>query len=140
MDRSDPALDAFIAADLIKQDDQSVALAVVALTDSTGRKDALALEARGAALLTLHRPTESIRALQQAQSLAPALPGIKVQLARAEQAAQIEAKRKGRVASAKPDEGQQSPGVGGAAAQAAAGKGTATASTYSNDASAGHTN
>lgn len=92
MDRSDPALDAFIAADVIRQDDKSVALAIVALTDSTGRKDALALAARGSALLTLGRPTESLKALQQAQALAPSLPGIQAQLARAQQAARAEAK------------------------------------------------
>lgn len=46
MGRSDPALDAFIAADVLEQDDQSVALAIVALTDTTRRKDALALAAR----------------------------------------------------------------------------------------------
>jgi tetratricopeptide (TPR) repeat protein len=92
MDRSDPALDAFIAADVIRQDDKSVALAIVTLTDSTGRKDALALAARGSALLTLGRPTESLKALQQAQALAPALPGIQAQLARAQQAAREAAK------------------------------------------------
>jgi tetratricopeptide (TPR) repeat protein len=92
MDRSDPALDAFIAAHVIRQDDKSVALAIVALTDSTGRKDALALAARGSALLTLGRPTESLKTLQQAQALAPALPGIEAQLARAKQAAREEAK------------------------------------------------
>jgi predicted Zn-dependent protease len=153
MDRSDPALDAFIAADVIKQDDQSVALAVVALTDSTGRKDALALAARGTALLTLGRPTESVKALQQAQALAPALPGIKVQLARAEQAAQVEAKRKARMASAKSGEAPQPSGTSapaaagsspvaksGATPPGAGGKGATTASTYSNDATAGHTN
>jgi tetratricopeptide (TPR) repeat protein len=69
MARPDPALDAFIAATLIKQDDEAVALAVVALTDSTGRKDALALAARRSALLTLE-----------------------ARLARAEQAARAKAK------------------------------------------------
>ena len=124
MDRYEPALDAFIAADIIKQDDTAVAVAIVALTDGTGRKDALALAARGSALLALGRPTESIKSLQQAQALAPALPGIKAQLARAQQAAQIEARRKARVASTRPAEASQSP----------------TPSSYSNDARAGQTN
>ena len=93
MDRPDPALDAFIAAHVIQQDDKAVALAIVALTDSTGRKDALALAARGSAFLTLGRPAESLKALRQAQTLAPALPGIKAQLARAEQAAREQARR-----------------------------------------------
>jgi len=88
--RPEPALDAFIAAEVLKQGDQSVALAVVALTDSTGRKDALALAARGSALLTLGRGTEALQALHAAQTLAPALPGIKAQVARAEQAASKE--------------------------------------------------
>jgi len=92
MDRSDPALDAFIAADVIKQDDESVALAIVTLTDSTGRRDALALAARGSALLTLGRPAQALKALQQAQALAPALPGIKAQLARAARAAREQEK------------------------------------------------
>lgn len=96
MGQSDPALDAFIAADLVNQDDKTVALAIVALTDSTGRNDALALAARGSALLTLGRPTESLRVLQQAQTLAPALPGIKAQLARAAQAARKESQHPAR--------------------------------------------
>ena len=61
MGRSDPALDAFIAADVIRQDDESVALAIVALTDRTGRKDALALAARRSALLTLARAQQAAR-------------------------------------------------------------------------------
>ena len=61
MDRSDRALDAFIAADVIRQDDESVALAIVALTDRTGRKDALALAARRSALLTLARAEQAAR-------------------------------------------------------------------------------
>jgi tetratricopeptide (TPR) repeat protein len=137
MNRADPALDAFIAADVIKQDDQSVALAIVALTDSTGRKDALGLAARGSALLTLGRGTESFQALQQAQTLAPALPGIKAQLTRAEAAAREEAQRKARVAVAKP----RGATPAGAAARSAASTATAaTTNTYSNDADAAHTN
>jgi tetratricopeptide (TPR) repeat protein len=93
MDRPAPALDSFIAANVLKQDDKSVALAIVALTDSTGRKDALALAARGSALLTLGRATESLSVLNQAQTLAPGLPGIKSQLALAEKQARAEAKR-----------------------------------------------
>jgi tetratricopeptide (TPR) repeat protein len=93
MDRPAPALDSFIAANILQQGDKSVALAIVALTDSTGRKDALALAARGSALLTLGRVTESLSALNQAQTLAPGLPGIKSQLALAEKQARAEAKR-----------------------------------------------
>lgn len=136
MDRSDPALDAFIAADVIKQDDPSVALAIVALTDSTRRKDALALAARGSALLTLNRPTESLEALQQAQTLAPALPGIKAQLARAQQASREEPKRKPRLASAAARLASPASAPAGPGAPA---KGTA-ANTYSNDAPPAQTN
>jgi len=59
MNQPDPALDAFIAADVIKQDDKSVALAIVALTGSTGRKDPLALAARKSALSTLGHPAST---------------------------------------------------------------------------------
>ncbi len=92
LNQPDPALDAFIAADVLEPDDKTVARAIVALTDSTGRKDALALAARGSALLTLGRPADSVQALQQAQILAPSLPGIEAQLARARQAARESAK------------------------------------------------
>lgn len=61
MNRADPALDAFIAAGLIRQDDKSVALAIVALTDSTGRNDALALAARASSLRTLGRAGQAAR-------------------------------------------------------------------------------
>lgn len=107
-DKPAQALDAFIAASVLKQDDKSVALAVIALTDSTGRKDALALAARGNALLLLDRPSEALRALKQAEALTPSLPGIKSQLAKAQQgakaqqAARDEARRQAKLASNKP--------------------------------------
>ena len=94
-------MDAFIAANVLKQNDKSVALAIVALTDSTGRRDAMALAARGSSLLTLGRATEALQALRQAQALAPALPKIKAQVAQAEQAAREEGKRQTRTASAR---------------------------------------
>jgi tetratricopeptide (TPR) repeat protein len=127
--RPEPALDAFIAAEVLRQDDSSVALAVVALTDSTGRKDALALAARGSALLTLGRGAEALKALHEAQQLAPALPGIKGQLARAEQLAKEEQKRQAsRVAKS------DTP------APAAAVKAAPAVPGYSNEATAGRTN
>lgn len=140
IDRPEQALDAFIAADVLKQDDRSVALAIVALTGSTGRKDALALAARGTAFLTLGRPTESLPALRQAQTLAPALPGIKEQLARAEQGARQEAKRQLRTASAKPSPPPATSNgtpVPGASAQRVA---AVPSITYSNNAAPAHTN
>ena len=85
--KPEPALDSYIAAQTIKQDDRSVALAVVALTDSTGRQDALAVAARGSALSTLGRSAEAVKALRSAQALAPNLPGIQAALASAERKA-----------------------------------------------------
>lgn len=165
-DKPAQALDAFIAASVLKQDDKSVALAVVALTDSTGRKDALALAARGNALLLLDRPSEALRALKQAEALTPSLPGIKAQLAKAVQGARDEARRQAKLASNKPaaPEGHattagatddtahaqgatlaatagagQTPGL--AKAQPAAARvASANAVTYSNDANAAQTN
>jgi len=139
--KPEQALDAFIAAEPLNQDDKSVALAIVALTSSMGRKDALALGARGSALLTLGRPAEALPALQQAEALAPALPGIKAQLARAEHGAQEEAKRQGRLANARANAGAVKQPHGGEAAAAGAGAATSPpAPAYSNDASPGHTN
>jgi tetratricopeptide (TPR) repeat protein len=150
-DKPGQALDAFIAASVLKQDDRSVALAVVALTDSTGRKDALGLAARGEALLLLDRPTEALQALKQAQSLAPMLPGIKVQVARAEQGAREEAKRQVRLASNKPapaadqrvaasSPAQGSPRQQTSAKSQPARVAAANSVTYSNDATAAQTN
>ena len=153
-DKPEQALDAFIAANLLKQDDKSVALALVALTDSTGRRDAVALAARGAAFLTLGRATEGLRSLRQAEALAPALPKLKSQVARAEQAVHDEAKRRSRTvggarapvpsavaaaASGSEVSGKARPG-GSAVAQTGARVAASGAVTYSNEAAAAHTN
>ena len=165
LDEPDKALDAFIAANVLKQNDKSVALAIVALTDSTGRKDAMALAARGSALLTLGRATEALQALRRAEALAPALPKLKAQVAQAEQAARGETKRQTRAANAKagsngPDGAGGLPagaglpeGTGPATGPGAAGKpgsagraptgarvAASGAVTYSNDADAAHSN
>jgi tetratricopeptide (TPR) repeat protein len=87
-----PALDAYLAANALKRDDRSVALAIVTLSDSTGRNDALTLAARGSALLTLGRAREAVPVLRQAQSLAPGVGEIKTQLATAERLARAEAR------------------------------------------------
>lgn len=137
-DKPEQALDAFIAASLIKQDDKEVALAVIALTDSTGRKDAMALEARGTALLRVNRPTDALKALRQAQTLAPLLQGIKAEVAKAEQGAKEEAKRQAKVASNKP--AAIAPVQARVAAITKPQPGDRAAVTYSNDASAAHTN
>jgi tetratricopeptide (TPR) repeat protein len=143
--KPEQALDAFIAANVLKQNDKSVALAIVALTDSTGRRDAMALAARGTSLLTLGRAAEALQALRQAQALAPALPKIKVQVAQAEQAARDEAKRQTRTASARAAASNAVVGAGGASAEAAKSPNSARvaasgAVTYSNDADAAHSN
>jgi tetratricopeptide (TPR) repeat protein len=118
-DKPEQALDAFIAASVLKQDDKAVALAVVALTDSTGRKDAMALQARGAALLLLNRPTEALQALRQAEALAPTLQGIKAQVAKAEQGSKEEGKRQARLATVQPGSGQSGAGAAAPAPVAA---------------------
>ena len=133
----DKALDAFIAANVLKQNDKSVALAIVALTDSTGRKDAMALAARGSSLLTLGRATEALQTLRRAEALAPALPKLKAQVAQAEQAAREETKRQTRIANAKA--GSNATGGGGGAPTGARVAATG-AVTYSNDADAAHSN
>ena len=61
------ALDTYIAANSVRRGDKAVALAIVALVDSTGRSDALALAS-----------------MRQAQALTPGLPGIGDQMAAAQ--------------------------------------------------------
>lgn len=77
------ALDTYIVANSLRRGDKAVALAIVALVDSTGRSDALALAARGSSLVTLGKVREGIAAMQQAQALTP-LPGIGEQVAAAQ--------------------------------------------------------
>lgn len=85
--RPGPALDSYIAANLLKPDDRPVALAIVALTDSTERKDALALAARGSALLTVGRAEDALTPLRNALALDPTLPQAKARLAAAQKLA-----------------------------------------------------
>jgi tetratricopeptide (TPR) repeat protein len=132
IDQPEQALDAFIAANVLQQNDKSVALAIVALTDSTGRNDAVALAARGTSLLTLGRVTEAAQTLHQAETLAPTLPGLEAQLAQADQAARATPKPPSRTASAKPN---TPTGVLHLVAPT-----TPTPTTYSNDATAARTN
>ena len=146
LDKPEQALDAFIAANVLKQNDKSVALAIVALTDSTGRRDAMALAARGSSLLTVGRATEGLQALRQAEALAPALPRIKAQVAQAEQAAREEAKRQRRTVSTKEAGSNAAGGAGGVPAPKAPSGGSGArvaasgAVTYSNDADPAHSN
>jgi tetratricopeptide (TPR) repeat protein len=133
----DKALDAFIAANVLKQNDKSVALAIVALTDSTGREDAMALAARGSSLLTLGRAKEALQALRRAEALAPALPKLRTQVAQAEQAVREETKRQTRTANAKAGSNAT---AGAGSVPAGARVAASGAVTYSNDADAAHSN
>jgi tetratricopeptide (TPR) repeat protein len=82
--RLSEALDAYIAARALRRGDEAVAQAIVALVDSSGRKDAGALAARGTSLLTLGRAADALSALRQAQTLAPGFPEIAAAIATAE--------------------------------------------------------
>jgi tetratricopeptide (TPR) repeat protein len=136
--KPEQALDAFIAANALSQDDKSVALAVVALTDSTGRRDAVALAARGSSLLTLHRAGDALQALRQAEALAPGLPKLRTQIAQAEQASLAESKRPvATSANAQPINTQPVPPSKPPAGARVAASGAVT---YSNAAAAAHTN
>ena len=118
--QSAPALDAYISANLLRHGDRSIALAIVALSESTGRGDALTLAARGSALLTLDRPSEALAPLKQALTLSPGLIETKSQLARAERSA----------AAARSKQGAAGPML--ASAQLAAASEAANARRYSN--------
>jgi tetratricopeptide (TPR) repeat protein len=74
------ALDSYIAANSLRHGDKGVALAILALLQSTQRKDAIALAARGSSLLTLGRADEALAALRQAKALEPELPDIDQQI------------------------------------------------------------
>ena len=90
MGESSRALDAYIAADAVKSGDRSVALAIVSLTEDGKQLDAMALAARGSALLTLGRGGDAAAALRQARALSPGLPDLSRKLAAAERLAQTE--------------------------------------------------
>jgi len=84
------ALDAYIAARTLRPGDAAVAKAIVALVDSTGRKDAAALAVKGASLLTLGRAREALPTLEQARALAPDLPDLAATISAAEQQLRLE--------------------------------------------------
>ncbi|MGH8239091.1 MAG: tetratricopeptide repeat protein [Steroidobacteraceae bacterium] len=96
------ALDSYIAANMLQQGDRSVALAIIALSTNTGRKDALTLAARGSALLTVGRALDALAPLKQALALSPDLPEAKTQLVEAERLAKAEARKLAANATAKP--------------------------------------
>jgi tetratricopeptide (TPR) repeat protein len=109
MGESSRALDAYIAADAVKSGDRSVALAIVSLTEDGKQLDAMALAARGSALLTLGRGSEATAALRQARALSPGLPDLSRKLAAAE-----------RLARTQPQPATPSPAAVAATAPAAA--------------------
>jgi cytochrome c-type biogenesis protein CcmH/NrfG len=79
-----PALSAYIAANVLKPGDVNVARGIVAVTDAGTHDDAVALAARGSALMTLNRGNEALTAFREAQRLAPAMPELKAQIAAAQ--------------------------------------------------------
>jgi tetratricopeptide (TPR) repeat protein len=85
------ALDSYIAANALQPGNKAIALAILALLDSTQRQDALGLQARGSSLLTLGRTGEAASALRAAATLAPNLPDVQKQLAATEAQARAEA-------------------------------------------------
>jgi Flp pilus assembly protein TadD len=84
------ALDSYIAANSLRHGDKGVALAILALLQSTQRKDAIALAARGSSLVTLGRAHEALAPLRQAKVLEPELPDIDQQIKTAEAVARTE--------------------------------------------------
>jgi tetratricopeptide (TPR) repeat protein len=85
-----PALASYIAANAVKPGDRGVSLGIVALTGANPANDAVAFAARGSALLTLKRGREALAAFKQAQSLAPGMPDLRTQIARAQKMAATE--------------------------------------------------
>ena len=84
------ALDSYIAANSLRHGDKGVALAILALLQSTQRKDAIALAARGSSMVTLGRAHEALAPLRQAKALEPELPDIDQQIKAAEAQARTE--------------------------------------------------
>jgi tetratricopeptide (TPR) repeat protein len=90
--RSSKALEAYITANSLRRGDKAVALAILALVDSTGRSDAVALAARGSSLVTLRRARDGLASMRQAFALAPELPGLANQIEGAERLLKQEAR------------------------------------------------
>jgi tetratricopeptide (TPR) repeat protein len=135
-----PALDAYMAAGRLDPGDHSVALAIVSLSDSTGRQDALTLAARGRALMVLGRPAEALQALRQALRLAPDLAEAKTELLRVATLASRAHKPERSVADRTGGSaGERSAAMGSLPAIAAA-DAAAVTRRYSNDAPVTRTN
>jgi len=81
------ALDAYMSAARLAPRDRDVARAVVDLSGNLDAKGAAILTARGAALITLHRPQDAAIPLRQAVKLAPDMIEARNLLRQADQAA-----------------------------------------------------
>jgi tetratricopeptide (TPR) repeat protein len=140
IDQPSRALESYIAASMLQPGDRSVALAIVALTDSTGRQDALALTARGSALLTLGRANDAVETLHRAETLSNA-PEVRQRLAAAERAAQESPQAVSaaptRVASASRAPVDKTPAATPAGRRSRGETAVASAATYSNSEPAG---
>jgi tetratricopeptide (TPR) repeat protein len=135
-----PALDAYMAAARLDPNDHSVALAIVSLSDSTGRQDALTLAARGRALIALGRPSEAVEPLRQALRLAPDLAEAKAELRLASLSSKPNRMERNTADGNGGSAGDKSAAVGPAPIVAAANAGAAAPRRYSNDAPATRTN
>jgi tetratricopeptide (TPR) repeat protein len=135
-----PALDAYMAAARLDPSDHSVALAIVSLSDSTGRQDALTLAARGRALMALGRPSEALDPLRQALRLAPDLVETKTQLRVATLSSSTDRAERPAANRVGGSAGEKSAAMAPAPTIPAANAGTAALRRYSNDAPVSRTN
>jgi tetratricopeptide (TPR) repeat protein len=135
-----PALDAYMGAARLDPNDHSVALAIVSLSDSTGRQDALTLAARGRALIALGRPSEALEPLRQALRLAPDLAEAKAELRLASLSSKPNRAERPAVDANGGSAGDKSAAAGSAPIIAAANAGAAAPRRYSNDAPVTRTN
>jgi tetratricopeptide (TPR) repeat protein len=135
-----PALDAYMGAARLDPNDHSVALAIVSLSDSTGRQDALTLAARGRALIALGRPSEALEPLRQALRLAPDLAEAKAELRLASLSSKPNRGERPAADGNGGSAGDKSAAVGSAPIIAAAHAGAAAPRRYSNDAPVTRTN
>jgi tetratricopeptide (TPR) repeat protein len=129
-----------MAAARLDPRDHSVALAIVSLSDSTGRQDALTLEARGHALVTLGRPSEALAPLRQALRLAPDLVEAKADLRLATLSSKSNKAERPAADGNGGSAADKSATVGPAPIMAAANAGAAAPRRYSNDAPVTRTN
>jgi tetratricopeptide (TPR) repeat protein len=135
-----PALDAYMAAARLDPGDHGVALAIVSLSDSTGRQDALTLAARGRALMALGRPSEALEPLRQALRLAPDLVEAKTQLRIATLSSSAGSAERPAANRVGGSAGDKSAAMGPLSTIAAANSSAAAPRRYSNDAPVTRTN